>query len=434
MGDKLFSTLLMIVSVSVLAGLNLLTMPPGKPNGLQAKEEREFLIHYYLMFKQTPNIPFSKWEPGLRDHWEQSSKNPAIGEAIAFFYGLEGDKKKAETLLADMKDYDSDTLRYALEYGDTLPEEWESKLAQDWVGAKMAVLIYKRNKQYRRNAEALINLRHFETRAAQFRTVYGAMDVLQFVGMVLLVSMWFSQRHFQAKGQSFFQLRPLGFNMDALFQFCGFFLLGFVLLSVAVGLAIPSDVGWVGIVTAYLLQIAWGIYLVKWNLFRGLPHPILETLGFRDLKMRWVYLFQIFGGLAVLVACYRVAGILMSLVSWPFDSNELMEQYKKIMEDPLNGGILFMTVCVVAPIFEELLFRGIIFRVLLAHLKPWLALVGSALLFALMHPPSSWPVIFAIGLGLGLVYYRSGNLLINIWAHALWNVLALFVAQMDLTV
>jgi uncharacterized protein len=88
-----------------------------------------------------------------------------------------------------------------------------------------------------------------------------------------------------------------------------------------------------------------------------------------------------------------------------------------------------------APIAEEMLFRGLVFRVLLERLAVWSALVVSALLFALIHLPYWWlsgaasPAglglrlgsIFAYGIFFALLYHWSGSLYAPVICHVLNN-------------
>lgn len=93
-------------------------------------------------------------------------------------------------------------------------------------------------------------------------------------------------------------------------------------------------------------------------------------------------------------------------------------------------GSLFFTVVLVAPVTEELLFRGIILRGLLGRFRPWTAIVLSATLFAFMHM-NPWQLIppFALGLMFGWFYLRTGSLWPCIAGHALNNFLFLIVTQ-----
>lgn len=76
----------------------------------------------------------------------------------------------------------------------------------------------------------------------------------------------------------------------------------------------------------------------------------------------------------------------------------------------------------IAPLTEEVLFRGIILRGLLSRWRPWAAILISALLFVLMHfNPAQAPVAFALGLALGWVYVRTRSLGLCMLGHALNN-------------
>lgn len=90
-----------------------------------------------------------------------------------------------------------------------------------------------------------------------------------------------------------------------------------------------------------------------------------------------------------------------------------------------------LLVCVLAPIVEELLFRGLIIKKMLVHGR-FAALVLSAAIFGLVHGTiSQIPYALALGLVLGYVYIRFGNIYLNMGLHAVMNfiggVLYLFV-------
>jgi membrane protease YdiL (CAAX protease family) len=76
---------------------------------------------------------------------------------------------------------------------------------------------------------------------------------------------------------------------------------------------------------------------------------------------------------------------------------------------------------VLAPVFEELLFRGLLLGGLMRSLPLWAALCTSAGVFALVHPSSAIIPVFILGLFAGLAYRWSGWLLAAIIAHAVYN-------------
>jgi membrane protease YdiL (CAAX protease family) len=72
-----------------------------------------------------------------------------------------------------------------------------------------------------------------------------------------------------------------------------------------------------------------------------------------------------------------------------------------------------------APLGEELVFRGAILRRLLDSCLPlWGAIALSALLFMLIHMnPAQMPHAFLIGLLLGWMYWRTGSILPGVAFH-----------------
>ena len=88
-----------------------------------------------------------------------------------------------------------------------------------------------------------------------------------------------------------------------------------------------------------------------------------------------------------------------------------------------------------APVAEEVLFRGVVFRLLRERFALCAALLTSALLFALIHLPYWWlsgaaaPAglvlrlgsIFAYGIFFGLLYHWSGSLYAPVLCHVLNN-------------
>jgi uncharacterized protein len=86
---------------------------------------------------------------------------------------------------------------------------------------------------------------------------------------------------------------------------------------------------------------------------------------------------------------------------------------------------LLLTVVVVAPIGEETLFRGFLFRGWhrSSH-DAWLAIVGTALLWALIHLQYDhyyMAQVFVYGLVLGWVRWVAGSTILTIFLHGLIN-------------
>lgn len=79
----------------------------------------------------------------------------------------------------------------------------------------------------------------------------------------------------------------------------------------------------------------------------------------------------------------------------------------------------------VAPVVEELFFRGYVFNAYLAAKGPRTAYLASATLFGIVHGHATlFPAIFLGGLVLAYVYRRSGTIVAPIVAHVLNNGIA----------
>ncbi len=101
---------------------------------------------------------------------------------------------------------------------------------------------------------------------------------------------------------------------------------------------------------------------------------------------------------------------------------ETLSEYPQL---PPRILVTFVAV-IVAPLLEELLFRGLfqnmIRSVLNMKYAAWLAIAISSALFAMMHVNfSHWPAIYVLGVGLGYSYEKSGSLLRPIFIHMLFN-------------
>ena len=88
---------------------------------------------------------------------------------------------------------------------------------------------------------------------------------------------------------------------------------------------------------------------------------------------------------------------------------------------------VFLTVCVLGPLLEELLFRGLLFRGLTNWFGFWGAAILSSAAFAAMHPqlPLGFLPIWVIGVALCILYRRTGSLTACWVLHGVNNTVAL---------
>jgi membrane protease YdiL (CAAX protease family) len=107
--------------------------------------------------------------------------------------------------------------------------------------------------------------------------------------------------------------------------------------------------------------------------------------------------------------------------------------------EELAGESIFaqLAVClatiVVAPTTEEFFFRGFFYRALRSRLRVWSAALIDGVVFGLLHFESIdtaivLPVIASFGIGVCLVYERTGSLFAVIAIHAAFNTFAMLGA------
>src|SRR5262249_38340204 len=84
---------------------------------------------------------------------------------------------------------------------------------------------------------------------------------------------------------------------------------------------------------------------------------------------------------------------------------------------------ILLLVVVGAPVFEEFIFRGLIFGGVRRTLGLTASVIASAAIFAVVHPPLSGGPVFGLGVAAALVYERTRLLVGAAAAHAVYNAL-----------
>jgi len=91
------------------------------------------------------------------------------------------------------------------------------------------------------------------------------------------------------------------------------------------------------------------------------------------------------------------------------------------------GFLLVLLLVAAAPLFEEFLFRGILFSSLRGSMGAAVAIVTSALIFAVAHPLLSVPPVFVMGILAAAGFARTGILLTPFLIHAVYNAVVLLL-------
>jgi hypothetical protein len=147
--------------------------------------------------------------------------------------------------------------------------------------------------------------------------------------------------------------------------------------------------------------------------------------GLRPPRSRWRAVALVLGALVLVTA---IGDAWFSVVG---ASSKETEFVKDIGGDSGTLGVLAVCalVCVVAPICEEFLFRGFMYRALRNWRGPWPAAILTGIVFGAVHGVSA-PVVdllplALLGIVLCMVYELSGSLYPCIAVHLINNALAL---------
>lgn len=119
----------------------------------------------------------------------------------------------------------------------------------------------------------------------------------------------------------------------------------------------------------------------------------------------------------------------------------IVNAHQQVVDDLERAGgaklaVFAVAAAVVAPICEELLFRGLLLRALRRRMSPTMAVIVQALAFALAHPMLSptlgdfavVPALFLLGAVSGVVAVRRGDLSASILMHIGFNLVTTLLA------
>lgn len=98
------------------------------------------------------------------------------------------------------------------------------------------------------------------------------------------------------------------------------------------------------------------------------------------------------------------------------------------MNSPLQICLLFLLVGIIGPIFEEFLFRGVLYTSLRRHLPAPASIFLISFLFAFIHfDPNVMTGLFILGMVMNILYEKTGSLIPAIVTHCLWNSVTFFL-------
>lgn len=157
-----------------------------------------------------------------------------------------------------------------------------------------------------------------------------------------------------------------------------------------------------------------------------------NAFGFRNAPANRGLALGLVAGIVIVPVAWFLQHISSVALQW-FDFNpqsqEIVKTFQETVTKASMSGALVrqqiafgVSVVLIAPIAEEMLFRGILYPTLKQLGHPRIGLWGTSLLFALLHNngPSFFPFV-CLALLLVWLYEKTDNLLACIVAHSFFN-------------
>ncbi|WP_162920201.1 CPBP family intramembrane glutamic endopeptidase [Paenisporosarcina cavernae] len=83
--------------------------------------------------------------------------------------------------------------------------------------------------------------------------------------------------------------------------------------------------------------------------------------------------------------------------------------------------VLFVAMIIIAPLWEEFFFRGMLIGGLRQKLPVWICVILSATLFAFLHP--LYPLFgFTLAILYTILFFATKSLWITVIVHSAWNI------------
>jgi len=196
-----------------------------------------------------------------------------------------------------------------------------------------------------------------------------------------------------------------------------------------------------------VVLIAMGTLLAVGGISVGLGAPPYAAMAIAQVGMLAVALIALRVlrrppralGLAPAPARFACAGVLIGLSAWYLNlalvdalvevGPEDVETLQRAVARP-SLTLVLLAVALAPAVCEEVIFRGVLLRGLASRIPPAVALILSAVMFALYHvrPVQMLPT-FTLGLAIGLLSLRAGSILPAMIAHFLNNAMAIVASR-----
>ena len=148
---------------------------------------------------------------------------------------------------------------------------------------------------------------------------------------------------------------------------------------------------------------------------------------------RWVDLRFFFANLPVFYVLVIGFSILATYLLGSQTMSQEQEIGFKVTESAFELGIIFITLVIIAPLFEEMMMRGFLFGRLRKHLSLWPSAVIVSMLFALAHGQINVGIMtFVLSMFSCRMREKTGTIWASIFLHMTVNFIAFCIRFLGL--
>jgi len=202
--------------------------------------------------------------------------------------------------------------------------------------------------------------------------------------------------------------------------------------GVVMSLVMPPRVPEAVVDAAYgpLTLLVLGLTLLGWIAARysGATRKVIGSRrpGGRDV------LVGVGAGIGAVIVVTAGMGLLLGLVLevLGLDIPTVQQDLRDAARDPQTAPVLVLSAVLVAPLFEELFFRGMVLPALAKRIGLWGGIVVSALLFGVVHLNQAEDLLggallllrlVPLGILFGWLYHWRGTIVVPIVVHSIFN-------------
>ncbi len=187
-----------------------------------------------------------------------------------------------------------------------------------------------------------------------------------------------------------------------------------------------------GVIVAGIWKLVYGtqdttvmMLVVTMAVFSALVIALFLLARWTEVSLRWlltkkwdVLIWSVVAAMGLVIPITWLQEQMPELPNWIEDEQTLL----------MSNYWGYIVLGLLAPLSEEIVFRGAILRTLLTSMKPWTAILISAFIFGLIHMnPVQIPFAFLAGILLGWMYWRTGSILPGMAYHWANNSIAYII-------